>query len=307
MAQILVIKLGALGDFVQALGPMAAIRRHHAGDRVTLLTTRPFAELARATGLFDAVEIDTRPRLLDLRGLLDLRRRLRAAHYARVYDLQTSDRSSAYFELFRPGPRPEWSGIARGASHPDADPARDRLHTVDRQNGQLAAAGIADVPPSDLGFARGVDLSTLDLPERPALLVAGGAPHRPAKRWPAPRFAELARHLLANGLTPLLVGTAEETPLAAAIAAEAPGARDLAGRTSLVELAAVACRCAVAIGNDSGPMHMSAAAGVPSIVLFSAASDPALCAPRGRVRVLRRDDLGSLPVDEVARALADVA
>ena len=59
---ILVIKLGALGDFIQALGPFAAIRRHHKGAPVTLLTTEPFAEFARASPYFDDVWTGGRPR-----------------------------------------------------------------------------------------------------------------------------------------------------------------------------------------------------------------------------------------------------
>src|SRR5205085_8216271 len=55
---ILVIRLSALGDFIQALGPFAAIRRHHAEDSITLLTTRPFAALAQELGYFDAVLVD---------------------------------------------------------------------------------------------------------------------------------------------------------------------------------------------------------------------------------------------------------
>ena len=48
--RILVVKLGALGDFVQALGPWAASRKHHAGSRITLLTTAPYAALAEHFG-----------------------------------------------------------------------------------------------------------------------------------------------------------------------------------------------------------------------------------------------------------------
>jgi len=51
--RILVIKLGALGDFVQALGPFAAIRAHHPAADIVLLTTRPYADLGRASGYFD--------------------------------------------------------------------------------------------------------------------------------------------------------------------------------------------------------------------------------------------------------------
>jgi len=59
--RILVIKLGALGDFVQALAPMAAIRRHHPGAHITLLTTDPFVELAAASRWFDDIWVDSRP------------------------------------------------------------------------------------------------------------------------------------------------------------------------------------------------------------------------------------------------------
>ena len=97
--RILVIKLGALGDFVQAMGPAAAIRAHHPGDEITLLTTAPYAELGRAAPYFDWVLIDQRPRVFDLAGWWRLRRMLREGRFERVYDLQTSDRSSFYHRL----------------------------------------------------------------------------------------------------------------------------------------------------------------------------------------------------------------
>jgi len=59
-SRILVIKLGALGDIVQALGPFAAIRRHHADDEITLLTTLPFAEFLKRSPYFDQVWVDPR-------------------------------------------------------------------------------------------------------------------------------------------------------------------------------------------------------------------------------------------------------
>jgi ADP-heptose:LPS heptosyltransferase len=300
-APILVIKLGALGDLIQALGPLAAIRRHHADRSIVLLTAPSFVELARAVGLADEVWEDTRPSLFDAAGWIALRRRLRGAGFARVYDLQTSDRSGWYFHLFWPGPIPEWSGIARGCSHPHDDPARDRMHTVDRQRAQLARGGIAEVPLADLsGLARRTDVARFGLPPRFAFLAPGGAEHRPAKRWPVDRYAGLAVALAARGLVPVVAGGAAERALAAAIVASCPPAVDLTGATSLVDLAGIAGRAALAIGNDTGPMHVAAAAGCPSLVLFSRASNPALCAPRGTdVATLQRDDLADLPVETV--------
>ncbi len=300
---VLVIKLGALGDFVQAMGPFAAIRRHHKGQRITLLTTKPFEEIAKASGLFDEVWTGGRPEGCEIGGWLRLRRRLRGGGFGRVYDLQTSGRSSFYYRLFWPGPKPEWSGIAGGCSHPHANPDRDRMHTIDRQAEQLAMAGISGVASPDLSWAK-ADLSRFCLDGRFALLAPGGAVRRPAKRWPAGQFAEVARALAKRDITPVLLGSAEEAGLMAEIKALCPEAIDLSGQTTLLELAALARGAVAAVGNDTGPMHLIAAVGCKSVVLFSVASDPSLCAQRGpAVTIIRRESLTGISSPDVLAGL----
>ncbi|MBM3569436.1 MAG: glycosyltransferase family 9 protein [Alphaproteobacteria bacterium] len=297
MSPVLVIKHGALGDLIQAFGPFAAIRQHHPGARVVLLTTPPFERFCAASGLFDQVWIDSRPSWWRLGRIWRLARRLRSERFGRVYDLQTSDRSSFYLRLFG-DPKPEWSGIAAGCSHPHSNPARDAMHTVDRQAEQLAAAGIAAVPPPDFSWVQ-ADIARFDLPRPFALLVPGGSAHRPEKRWPLERYAALAAELGRRGIRPAVLGGREEAALAAAI----PGVHDLTGRTDLFDLVGLARDARFAIGNDTGPMHLIAAVGCRAAVLFSRASDPALCAPRGRdVTVLRREYLAALTLDEALRA-----
>jgi ADP-heptose:LPS heptosyltransferase len=299
--RLLVIKLAALGDFAQAFGPFAAIRAHHPSARITLLTTRPFAPLARLSPWFDEVWEDGRPDWTDLPAVLRLARRLRAARFDRVYDLQTSSRSSRYRWFV--GRRAEWSGIASGASHPHANPARDAMHTVDRQRDQLRMAGITAFPEPDLGWLD-ADLSRFGLPGRFALLVPGASPGRPAKRWPEDRFAALAAGL---DLPCAVLGGPAEAPLAAAILAAAPGAIDLAGRTSFADIAALGRSAAFCVGNDTGPTHLLAAVGCPTLALFGDDSDPALCAPRGgRVAVLRHRPLTALPIEAVRAALGQL-
>lgn len=299
--RVLVIKLGALGDFAQAFGPFQAIRAHHPDADITLLTTRPYAELAAACPWFDHVWIDDKPKAWNVAGVLKLRKRLNGGGFARVYDLQTSDRSSWYFKLL--GGRPEWSGIASGCSHPHANPDRDRMHTVDRQAEQLAMAGIAEVPPPDLSWVA-ADTARFGLPRPHVLLCPGGAPHRPAKRWPAANFAALAVWLAERGVTPVVLGTAKEQDEIAAIAAACPRAVSLAGQTGFLDIVALGRGAMAAVGNDTGPMHLIAASGCPAVVLFSRESDPTLCAPRGKVTLLRVPDLAELPVAEVEGALA---
>ena len=300
--RILVIKHGALGDIVLATGPFAAIRQHHRSDEITLLTTAPYGAWLGGSPYFDRVSLDARPAWWNVAGWLAVRRWLIAGSFDRIYDLQTSQRSSRYFALLPRRARPQWSGIARGCSHPDPDPDRDRLHTIERQRGQLGAAGIAAVPPPDVAWAQ-ADLSRFALGDF-VLLVPGGSAHRPEKRWPLARYQDLARRASAAGLAPVAVGGPAERELGAALAAAVPGVRDLTGETSLDELASLARRARWAVGNDTGPMHLAAAAGCRAIVLFSAASDPALTAPRGpAVTVLRRPDLAGLAAEEVMQAL----
>lgn len=303
--RILVIRLSAFGDFVQSLGPMAAIRERHRGDRITLLTTRPFTGFAEELGLFDEVLVDDRPKPLALLGWLALGRRLRRGRFDRVYDLQTATRSNVYAWLLRPG-MPEWSGIAWGSSHPHANLDRDRQHTLDKQAEQLLMAGIYPTPPPALPPLHRSLPEGLDNREF-VLLVPGSSPQHPAKRWPAARFAILARALDEKGYLPVVVGSLHERPLAEAIDEACPEALDLVGRTDIATLAALAARAALTVGNDTGVCHLAAAAGCPLIVLFSRESDPARVAPRGPVvRILGAPDLNDLAAETVIAAATGI-
>jgi ADP-heptose:LPS heptosyltransferase len=305
--EILVIKLGALGDFIQALGPMPDIRRHHAWDRITLLTTPRYAELAAQTNLFDDILIDRRPKALDLRGWLALRRTLRRGRFDRIYDLQTSDRTGIYARLFLPGRIPEWSGIAWWCSHPHANLQRDWQHTMDRQAEQLLMAGIHPVARMPWLPAAGSLPSAL-AGRRFAMLIPGSSPRHLAKRWPADRYGALANRLKGAGLVPVLVGVHGEAELGRAICAVCPEAVNLVGRTDVAGLAALSGGAALTVGNDTGATHVAAAGAHPVLVLFSRASDPRLCAPRGkRIHVLMEPDLADLSVEKVFAACMDVA
>ncbi len=302
---ILVIKLGALGDVVQALGPMQAIRDHHTDDHVSVLTTPSFEQLIAGSGVADDIWIDQKPRAHNIGGWLALRKKLRRGGFARVYDLQTSDRSSGYYRLFWPGPYPEWSGIAAGCSHPHANPGRDAMHTLERQAEQLQMAGIQDTPVSDLSRIIS-DLSPFNLPAAYCLIVPGGAGHRPEKRWPLASYQQLVRHLDKGPVTPVICGGPDERVIGDDLVAGTKAALNLAGRTSLIDLVALAKQARFAVGNDSGPMHIAAFAGTPSVVLYAQASDPALCAQRGpNVTILRRPSLTEITLDDVCAALPD--
>ena len=295
-----------LGDFVLAFPAFERIRaahpeaRDHPADHRRRSPSWP-----RAGPCFDAVE-DGRP-----------------AGAARA----TGSASSAGCAgaRLRPGLRPADQrphqpalpgaaarSAARGRGPPSAAPCptatrdRMRMHALERQAEQLRDAGIWPDAPTAPG-SRARRRTWAGCSRAPAAVRARSlAPNAaPAGRCSFPAAspqsagealagralrARLARRLARPGLARRggrRRGRGE--PLAATPSgARAPGASDLTGaHRPRPARRPRRARAALAVGNDTGPAHLIAAAGAPTLVLFSGDSDPALCAPRGRVSRLR--------------------
>jgi ADP-heptose:LPS heptosyltransferase len=300
---ILVIKLGALGDFLVAQGCFAAIRAYHRHAPITLLTRAAYADLGWQCGYFDDVVIDTRLSWRSPGAYIGFVAELRRRRFARVYDLQRTPRLKALYYLLRAGRALEWSGVFRGCSHYVADPLEDRRHAVDKWTSQIQAAGISTVPPPRVDWLKG-DAARFGLAQAFVLLVPGGAPRRPRKRWPASHYAALARYLAERGIVSVVIGTAAEASAVAEIRSLCPSAVSLIDQTSFGDIADLARGALFAVGNDTGPMHLISLAGCPVVSLYSDESDPDLTKPQGaRVTILRRSDLRDLDVADVIAAL----
>jgi heptosyltransferase-2 len=109
---------------------------------------------------------------------------------------------------------------------------------------------------------------------RPLLGLSPGA-NWETKRWPAERFAGVARRALAAGVQVAVQGNDAEGSLGRLIASEAPGAVDLCGKLDLKALAGFISRCTAFVANDSGPMHIARALGVPTLAFFGS-TDPTM-------------------------------
>jgi ADP-heptose:LPS heptosyltransferase len=242
--------------------------------------------------------------------------RLRGAGYDRVYDLQNDQTTNLIFQSMRPM-APPWSGTALGAALPHKNRDRARMHQLERQAQQLEHAGVwpdaptrpLSAPPPDISWilARSAQPRSITVASghRALVVLAPGGPL--ATRWPSEHYAELARQLQAAGYDIVIVGALNESALAHAIQRHAPRARDLTGRTDLVQIAGLGARAALAVGNDIGVLHLLAAAGAPTIALLTSQPDPALTAPRGHVTVLHAPELKQLSADTVARTAVALA
>lgn len=121
----------------------------------------------------------------------------------------------------------------------------------------------------------------------------------PSKCLPVDRFARAAETLATAGARPVLVGGPEDAPLADGFrSAASVQAIDLVGRLRVKETAAVLERCSLFVGNDSGPMHLAAAAGTPVVAAFGP-SDPGTYRPWGVPHRIVRLDVPCSPCDFV--------
>lgn len=146
------------------------------------------------------------------------------------------------------------------------------------------------VPPPEAVAAAAETLVRLGLAPGARYAVLGpGAIYGPAKRWPAERYAGLARAIVERGMRVLVCGTRAESGVCAEVAARAgEGAHDLAGATGLEALAGIVAGARVAVCNDSGLAHLCAAVGTPTVAIFGSTSS-AWTAPRGeRVTIVQQ-------------------
>jgi len=305
---ILVIKHSALGDVVIATAGFAAIRAKHPNAHIICLTTKSYVEMLEESPYFDEIWVDSKPRFTDRKAIGLLRQKLNSRNWSWIYDLQTSTRTGMYQWLLK-RPWPNMSNVSRWASHGYIDSERHTRHALDNMHRQLNIAGIDKVGLPEMPWLK-ADVKHLAPAGPYAMLVPGGAAHRPDKRWHADNYAALAQELVAKKVTPVLIGTAAEAEAMASITTRVPQVVNLCGKTNFAELATLARGASLAVGNDTGPMHIIVACGCQSVVLFGPASNPDLSAPVGKVKILRRASLEDLSVDEVqvaAMKLLDVA
>lgn len=166
----------------------------------------------------------------------------------------------------------------------------------------LKRAGLIDSYPSDSGIrlfgaAAAAEKGRVRLRDAgvsmPVIGVSPGAAYGGAKRWLAERFAESAIQVARerNG-TVAVFGSKEETEVCARVERGVDTAGvpcvNFAGKTAIAEFIELAAACELYLTNDSGPMHIASALGVPTVVVFGATDDEAT-GPTGRQsRVIRK-------------------
>lgn len=157
---------------------------------------------------------------------------------------------------------------------------------------------IHDTAPATEAWASVVRRSGIAAADSNDSCVVGICPgaNGPARRWPIERFEELVRRLSGSNARTLVFGSDADVALTRQVAAKA-GERviDLGGRTSLIELAGALLSCDLLVTNDTGPMHLAAALGVPLLVLEGPANVNQTRPLGAGVRLVGRFDLPCVP------------
>ena len=274
-----------LGDALMARPFAFALRHAFPQARVTAVGPGPLLDLLATDGLWGrAVSIsDPAAALAAVR-----------AERPEAALLCPPSFSSAWF-AWRTGAhaRVGFRGDMRDAllTHAVARPERGELHLSREYLGLLEALGQepeAEVPPL-APPASALDAARTLSGEGPYAILGPGAVFGPAKRWPAERFAAVARAFREQGWRVLVSGAEGDRDVCEQVARSAgDGVTNLAGRTSLAIQTALCANARAVVCNDSGLAHLSAATGAPTVCIFGSTSS-AWTAPLGpRVKVIQR-------------------
>jgi heptosyltransferase-2 len=287
-----------IGDAIMALPAIRAIRvaRNGTDDKIAILARSYVADIYRDQNVADELLVyDNRGRHSGFAGRERLAADLRARKFDTAILLQNA--FDAAWLAWRAAV-PERIGYARDGRSvlltsavpvPKAGeiPAHEKFYYLEllRRAGWIDA--ISDesfihlrIPDASRRSAADFLFSSGSRPHATRVAIGAGAAYGSAKCWPPARFAELATQLQAQwDADVILFGAAAETDVSAAIASEmSKPPIDLTGKTAIADLPALLSQCHVFIGNDSGAMHVAAAAGLPTIGIFGP-TDPSGTAP----------------------------
>ncbi|BET67611.1 hypothetical protein ASA1KI_25290 [Opitutales bacterium ASA1] len=318
---ILVLRGGALGDFVVTLPALAALRGRWPSARIVCVGNARAATLARSAGLIDEAH-DQNERRWSRLGADDpaaLHVEPAFADLLRGFDLVVNfwpdpdcaiARDFAALGFMAMGPR----RFVSAPSIPKTEPAARHF-----------LASVADVigtDPSTTGDVSVFRLRLAEVDRAPAVRRLPAHPAgwiawhpgsgSPAKNWPVARWLEVLARLRTHGelgdrRLAVILGTAEAgRPEFAALARDLPTGTLVLRDDPPVMLAAVLERCSLFLGHDTGPAHVAAAVGCPCALVFGP-TDPAVWAPPGaHVRVVRRGErTDAVTIDDVLTAVTD--
>lgn len=310
--QILIIKLGALGDVLGADGAIRDIRCAHPKAEITILTGLPYKKIFHRHPDINHVWGDARPPRWKIWSLNAIKSMLLSQPFDYVYDLQNNKRTELYFKWMTHS-HVKWSGNARGASLETSAQVQSIQSSIHRLASRLTEAGLEtahSLHPDLRWMAKPEDYETVSnclnlcgIKSDPYIvLIPGCSARHPEKRWPY--YGDLANRLQKCGWQCVTAPGPDDIELCQSLPAHSlmiqkSGANANKVPLNFFELAALFQRSTFCIGNDTGPCHLAAWSRTQGLALFG----PHTSAERTGLDlawpVIETPDLKTLSVDTV--------
>ena len=274
----LIVRLGALGDIIHAVPAAAGRGGAFPASRIDWLVDgrhRPMIDLVTVVDHAVVLERSSLPGWMDVAG------RMRQVRYDVAIDLQGLLKSAllarasgaarvlgfSIWHLREKTARPFYSETSRGEV-----PSGEPDHVIHKNLRLLGALGVTETrirfPLADVESRALNDVRTTLGGDRPFALINPGAAW-PNKRWPPERYGEVAAFLReVRGLPSFVLWGPGEEGLAGAVVETSAGAARVAPPTGLRDLLALSRAASLMISGDTGPLHIAAAAGTPTVSLF---------------------------------------
>ncbi len=298
--RILIIKPSSLGDIIHSLPVLNSLKKCFPHSRIHWVVARNFAELLEDHPMIDRLWIIDKDRwkeplsfFSNLKELLRLRRGLRAEKFDMVIDLQGLLRSGIIAALTGSALRIGFKEAREGSTlfYTHQIEGGRTLHAVERYLNVLPFTGCSvkeiDFPLPE----RVLSPEFRDLCKEDYAVIAPGA-RWTTKRWPPERFGEIAKRL---PFKTLIIGSLAEADLATEVVRSSNGkALSLAGKTNLKDLVEIIRNSRLLLSNDSGPVHIGAALGIPTFAIFGPTS-PLRTGPYGKNTFVIRSEIDCAP------------
>ncbi len=317
MKRILLIRLGAIGDIVLATAAIEALKKAFSQASVEFLVKERFSGLLEGDSRISRLWcFDEQGRHRGTRGLLSFMRQIQFQHFDLAVDLQDNLRSRMICRCLRAARVLRWDKRAwqrrlmlLGRSSVEAGaPVYVRYLEALRPLGINLDGIRPKLKPQKAGTDTGA--------KKEFMAMAPGA-HWPSKRWPAGHYAELAARIIKETSFDLvLFGSAEDREVCEKIqTASSERIVNLCGQLELKQLVSNIAGARILITNDTGPMHIAEAAGVPVLAFFGPTVRGFGFAPwMSESRVLEREMTcrpcslhGRKPCRRKSRCLSDIS
>lgn len=289
--KILVKGTNWLGDAVMSLPTLRSLKEMLPRSRMTVLTKPSLADLYAGAPYVDEVLPHERGSVKRWMGTV---REIRKRKFDAAIALPGSFSSAWLLFSARIPRRIGYRGNGRNALLTEMPEPPARKHRVHHYHHLLSAFG--DVPsvraPRLEPKPEAAAWAAEQMPGTSWIGLNPGATYGTAKQWFPDRFIELGRRLSRHGKI-VVVGGPAEADLGKHVA-QGTGGLNLAGRTSVSQLAAAIARCRLFVTNDTGPMHVADAVGVPIVAIFGP-TDWIATPPFGKDHALVRHDIECSP------------